>query len=159
MKFNTVYLKKEGKDYKKRMIKYIQEEVKKQDWVKVENQFLYMDEFVYMNSKGRDSDNLKKLQQDSISESGVVWTDDTWCLPRTQRILIDKNNPRIEVIITPCEFIGIFDNYEQLQQFKIKCETCGRYKRNCSILNKALDGRIQQEIIDMVCGKYKGEQK
>lgn len=154
MKFNTVYLKKEGKEYKKKMIQYILEEIKKQEWIKAENQFLYMDEIVFSNKKGRDSDNLKKLQQDCITESGVVWTDDTWCLPRTQRILIDKNNPRIELTITPCEFIGIFDNQHQLQEFKQQCEVCKRYKRNCSILKNALDGRIQDEIVDLTCSEF-----
>lgn len=154
MKFNTVYLKKEGKEYKKKMIQYILEEVKRQEWDKVEDRFMYMDEIVFMGSKGRDSDNLKKLQQDCITESGVVWKDDTWCLPRTQRILIDRKNPRIELVITPCEFIGIFDNEEQLQTFKMQCEMCKRYKRNCSILNNALDSRVQDEIVGLNCSKF-----
>lgn len=41
-KFGSTYLKKEGKDYKERMIKYIKEEVDKQGWKKVEDRFLYM---------------------------------------------------------------------------------------------------------------------
>lgn len=53
-KFGSVYLKKEGKEYKKRMIKYIECEVEKQGWEKVENRFLYMDEVIYSNRKGRD---------------------------------------------------------------------------------------------------------
>ncbi|MGJ0846429.1 RusA family crossover junction endodeoxyribonuclease [Tissierella praeacuta] len=156
-KFGSTYLKKEGKSYKERMIEYIHEEVKKQDWIKVENRFLYMDEIIFSNRKGRDSDNFKKLQQDCITESGVVWTDDTWCLPRTQRLLIDKNNPRIELIITPCDFIGIFDNEQQLQGFKAnQCLQCNRYKRNCSILKYALDNKIQEEISkDLKCSKFK----
>lgn len=138
------------------MMKYIEEEVKKQKWTKIENQFLYMDEIIFSNRKGRDSDNFKKLQQDCITESRVVWTDDTWCLPRTQRLLIDKKNPRIELIITPCDFIGIFDDERQLKEFKqIQCLQCNRYKRNCSILNNALEGRIQEEIDDkLICKKF-----
>ncbi len=62
MKFNSVYLKKEGKEYKKRMIEYIRDEVEKQNWDKVEGKFLYMDEIIYSNRKGRDPDNFKKLQ-------------------------------------------------------------------------------------------------
>lgn len=53
-KFGSTYLKKEGKDYKKRMIKYIEGEVAKQGWDKVEDRFLYMDEVIYSNRKGRD---------------------------------------------------------------------------------------------------------
>lgn len=156
-KFGATYLKKEGKDYKERMIKYIHEEVEKQNWIKVENRFLYMDEIIFSNRKGRDSDNFKKLQQDCITESSVVWTDDTWCLPRTQRLLIDKDNPRIELVITPCDFIGIFDNEQKLQEFKnSQCLQCNRYKRNCSILNNALEGKIQKEISkELRCSKFK----
>lgn len=61
-KFGSTYLKKEGKNYKKRMIKYIREEASEQKWNKVEGKFLYMDEIIYSNRKGRDPDNFKKLQ-------------------------------------------------------------------------------------------------
>ena len=49
----------------------------------------------------------------------------------------------------------VFDHQEQLNEFEEKCRTCKRYSRNCSILNKAKEGRIQEEIQDMVCSKYK----
>ena len=155
MKYGNVYLKKEGKEYKKRMVKYIKEEVSNQKWDKVEGRFLYMDEIVYLNRKGRDADNLKKLQQDCITESGVVWEDDSWCLPRTQRILIDKDNPRIELIITPCNFIGIFDDKQQLKEFVKICKDCRRYNNNCTILQGATEGRIQEEINNIKCTKFK----
>ena len=137
------------------MVTYIVEEVSKQKWNKVYGRFLYMDEVVYLNRKGRDSDNLKKLQQDCITESGVVWEDDSWCLPRTERIYIDSANPRIELIITPCEFIGIFDNEQELKRFKEQCEKCRRYKNNCSILKKSIEGRIQKEINNLECSNYR----
>lgn len=153
MKFNTVYLKKEGKDYKKQMIKYIQEEVKKQEWNKIENKFIYLDEIIYMNKKGRDSDNLKKLTQDCITESLVVWTDDTYCLPRTQRILIDSNNPRIDLILTVSDYIGIFDNADDYNKFiNTYCSKCKKgnkigQKGGCSIYKQALESRIQDNLI------------
>lgn len=154
-KFGSVYLKREGKDYKERMIEYIKKEAKKQGWSKVMGKFLYMDEVIYMNQKGRDPDNLKKLQQDCITESGVVWEDDSWCLPRTNRVFIDKFNPRIEIVITPCDFIGIFDDNVCLQKFKRQCVECRRYKNNCSILRQALESRIQPEIVDFECSEFK----
>ena len=111
-----------------------------------------MDEIIYSNRAGRDSDNFKKLQQDCITESEVVWSDDKWVLPRTNRIFIDSNNPRIELVITPTEFIGIFDNEKELHSFKQQCVNCRRYRNNCSILRKALEARIQKEIDeDLVC--------
>ena len=100
-------------------------------------------------------DNFKKLQQDCITESKVVWEDDSWCLPRTQRLLIDSANPRIELIITPCEFVGIFDDNQQFREFEQRCINCTWYTNNCSILRKATEGRIQEEICDLVCSEFK----
>jgi len=160
-KFGSTYLKKEGKDYKNRMIKYIKEEVESQQWIKLDKgQYCYIDEIVYFNCAGRDADNLKKLQQDSITKSGVVWHDDTFALPRTNRVYIDSNNPRIEMEIFKVDFIGIFDDTESMDLFTSRCKICNRYKRNCSILNKAIEGRIQDEIIKCneywLCNKFKG---
>lgn len=154
-KFGTFYLKKKGKDYKKKMIEYILGEVEKQSWIKPVDTFLYMDEIVYFNRKGRDADNLKKLQQDSITESGVVWEDDSLALPRTNRILIDKYNPRVEVVISEAPFVGVFDNQEHYESFEGKCKDCKRYKNNCSILRELTEGRIHIEVDkDFNCNKY-----
>ena len=137
------------------MTKYIKKEVEKQNWDKIEGRFLHMDEVIYSNRKGRDPDNFKKLQQDCITESGVVWCDDSYCLPRTQRLYIDSTNPRIELVITPTEFVGIFDNEKIAKAFEGRCKNCKRYKNNCSILRKALEGRIQREINeDLICSEF-----
>ena len=166
-KFGSTYLKKEGRDYKKINANYIKEQVKKQGWEKLlENEYCYLDEIVYMNKKGRDSDNLKKLTQDTITESDVVWFDDTYCLPRTNRIYIDSEYPRIEIIITSTETKGIFDDEEQYLNFESNCKCCSNYRNgSCSKLKKALENRIQKEIIinndnnKWVCTSYKLKNK
>lgn len=147
-KFGSTYLKKEGKDYKKNNGKYIKEEVEKQGWKQLkENEYCYLDEVVYMNKKGRDSDNLKKLTQDTITESDCVWLDDTYCLPRTNRIYIDSENPRIELTISFTGSKGIFDSKEDFIEFENKCKICMNYRKgSCSKLNKSLENRIQKEI-------------
>ncbi|HDK7176504.1 TPA: RusA family crossover junction endodeoxyribonuclease [Clostridium botulinum] len=151
-KFGRTYLKREGKIYKKRMIKLIQQEVKKQNWIKLEHTFVYLDEIVYMNKKGRDADNLKKLTQDCITESNVVWTDDTYCWARTQRVLIDSNNPRIEIEIFPTDYIGIFDNRADYNKFiNAYCKNCKKgnkigQKGGCSIYKNALESRVQENL-------------
>lgn len=147
-KFGSTYLKKEGKDYKKEMIKYIQEEVQKQNWIKLEDTFIYLDEVVYMNKKGRDADNLKKLTQDCITESNCVWTDDTYCWSRTQRVLIDKNKPRIELCLSNANVVGIFDSQLDYNLFLNEyCNQCKKDKNKCTIHKNALESRIQDEII------------
>lgn len=157
-KFGSTYLKKEGKDYKTRMIKYIKEEVIKQQWNKVEDGFIYLDEVVYMNKKGRDADNLKKLTQDCLTESGVIWLDDTYCWARTQRVFIDSNNPRIELTLTIAPYIGIFNNKNEYELFlRSFCNKCTKDKNRCTIHRKALESRVQEDldITEKVCKKFK----
>lgn len=130
------------------MIALIQDEVKKQQWIKVENEFIYMDEVVVMNKKGRDADNLKKLTQDSITESGVVWTDDTYCLARTQRIYIDPNSPRIELTISVANHKGIYNNIDEYNNFiSTYCNNCYKNKDKCVLLRESLESRINENII------------
>ena len=160
-RFGTKYLKREGKEYKSKVSKYVKEEVKKQKWDKLlKGQYCYLDEVVYMNKAGRDTDNLKKLTQDSITMSDVVWEDDTYCLPRTNRVYIDKDNPRIELIITQVKFIGVFDNKRIMNDFISKCKTCNRYRKgSCGILKDSLDNKITKEVNkinnNFECNKYK----
>ena len=64
-------------------------------------------------------------------------------------------NPRVEITIRKVDYVGIFNNEEHLCGFEDKCKSCSRYKRNCKILRQAKEGRIQEEITDFVCSKYK----
>lgn len=90
---------------------------------------------------------------DAITETALIWVDDNVVCERCQQILYDSENPRIEINIYPVEYIGIFANKEELKKFESLCVGCTRYKRNCSILNKAKEGRIQKEICNFVCQK------
>ena len=84
----------------------------------------------------------------------AVWVDDNVTCERVQRIYYDSENPRIELTIRPVNYIGVFDDAPQLEEFKSRCIGCKRYKRNCSLLKKAIEGRIQPEIHDGECDKY-----
>lgn len=152
-------MKKEGKLYKENAKTYIVKEANKQKWIKLKTEeYCYLDVVVYMNKKGRDADNLFKLIQDSITESNCVWEDDTYALSRTNRIYIDKNNPRVILSLKPTNTIGIFDNKRSYEEFKNKCEKCKSFNRNCKIHRQALENRIQEEIVreDMWrCLKFK----
>jgi hypothetical protein len=53
------------------------------------------------------------------------------------------------------EYIGIFDNAAQFDEFTSRCVGCSRYANNCSVLRRAKEGRIDKEIQDGVCTKYK----
>ena len=153
---SMVYETKEAKDYKKAFKKIIEEEVKKQNWTREVNdtQHFFIDAVFYFDRIDKDCANYEKCLDDTITETQLIWKDDNVALFRPQRIYYDKDNPRIELIIYPVEYIGIFDNDDDKVKFEDKCKTCKRYARNCSLLRKAIEGRVQPEIKDYVCEKY-----
>ncbi|MGG3920337.1 RusA family crossover junction endodeoxyribonuclease [Geobacillus thermodenitrificans] len=151
-------MSEEGKKLKEQIqletIKQLQSQEWDYEWTKTN--YIYQDCYIYMNRMGRDDNNIFKLLNDSLEK--IVYENDSRVLTRTQRILIDKYNPRVELVLSQTPFIGIFDDKEQLKKFESKCKTCRRYKNNCSILKKAKEGRIQKEIDENLnCIKYKKE--
>lgn len=148
----------EAKKYKKEFGEEIKKQVEKQGWIYDETglQHYYVDCMFYFDRVDKDCNNYFKCSLDCITETGVVWKDDNIVCERVMGIYYDSVNPRIEMIIYPVSYVGIFGNQEQLNNFESKCKTCSRYKRNCSLLKNAKTGRIQESIQDFVCSKYKG---
>lgn len=137
----------------------IQEQATKQlteqvwDYEYTKDHYIFMDAIIYFNRLGRDDNNIYKLNNDALEK--IVYDNDSRVLTRTQRIYYDKDNPRVELTFTPVDYIGIFDNQNELDDFESKCKSCMRYARNCSILIAAKEGRIQEEIVDKKCEKFK----
>lgn len=150
---SIVYETKEAKDYKKKFKKIIEEQVKVQGWDMEVNatQHFYIDAVFYFDRIDKDCSNYEKCLDDAITETQLIWKDDNVALFRPQRIYYDSKSPRIELSIYPCDYIGVFDNASQLEQFESRCIGCKRYKRNCSILQKSKEGRIQEEVNNGVC--------
>lgn len=160
----TMYETADAKKYKKEFIKYIKEEIKKQKFVHLPNktQHFYVDCDFYFARIDQDANNYFKIMLDAITDTGMIWVDDNVTCERVNKILYDNKNPRIELTIRPVEYVGIFDNNEQLELFKNRCTSCSRYRGGvCSILKKAIEGRVQEDI-DMQnfnCIKYKEKKK
>ena len=152
----TMYETSDAKKYKKDFIKYINKEIEKQNWNLIPNktQHFYIDCVFYFDRVDKDPNNYFKLLLDSITETQKIWLDDNVTCERVNGILYDSKNPHIDISIYPVDYVGIFPTINQLDEFKSNCITCKRYKRNCSILNKAVEGRIQEEIENLVCSKY-----
>lgn len=152
------YKTQEVKSFQKKFQEYIKEQVKIQNWnLPVDPaQHFYVDAVFYFPRLDLDPNNYFKVSLDTITETGLIWADDNVVCERVQRIYYDSSNPRIEMTVYPVDYIGIFDNKVQLDEFESKCKTCSRYARNCSILKKAKEGRIQEEIQNLECSKYKG---
>ena len=150
------YKTKESTDYKKQFIDYVKKEVEKQGWkFRAGDKHLYVDCIFYFPRIDMDTNNYFKLLLDSITESRVVWDDDNFVCERVNRIFYDSKNPRIELVIYDVPYIGIFDTEAEKDQFIKKCSNCKRYARNCSILKNALNGKIQSDIENKICLKYK----
>jgi crossover junction endodeoxyribonuclease RusA len=155
------YCTKEAKAYKKYFTQYVKDEAAKQGWDLTPNewQHFYIDAVFYFPRLDLDPNNHLKILLDSITDSKVIWIDDNVACERVQAIYYDAQNPRIELTIHPVDYVGIFKDEETLKEFEDKCRQCSRYSRNCSILRKAKEGRVQEETDGCVCKKYsvKGE--
>lgn len=159
-KIVMAYKPKTTKDFEKKFGKYIKEEMDKQGWVKPnKNQFVNVHTTFYFPRIDMDANNYFKCLLDVMTEVGV-WEDDNITQESVDRIYYDSKNPRIEVTLTLSNNIGIFNNEEDYIEFKSKCEECSWFKEGkCSIHKKALESRIQDEIVlkdeRWVCNKFK----
>ena len=155
------YKTSEAVKYQKEFTKYVKEQVKLQGWQKSDNKFqhYYMDCHFYFPRIDMDANNYFKCMADAITDSECVWIDDVQLCERVQGINYDTKNPRIELEIRAVDYIGIFKDISQLEQFESNCIGCSKYNRNCSLLTRAKEGRIQEEIQDLKCSKYKVNKK
>lgn len=151
---------KKAKDYKRYVKTVVKREIQRQNWeFKGKDEYLDIHLKYYMNKKRKDADNLGKVLFDALMEGGV-YIDDDILIPKVDNVYIDKYNPRVELSISVSDKMGIFDNKEHLNTFmENNCLQCKRhyYKRQCSIITKALENRIEPQIdLDkLVCNEKK----
>lgn len=154
------YKTQDAVKYQKEFLKYVQNEVKKQNWILSDNRFqhYFVSAVFYFPRIDMDCNNYWKVCFDSITDSNCVWLDDTQACEQVKAIYYDSDNPRIELEITKVPYIGIFNNHTQLEEFESNCIHCSKYKEGqCSILRRAKEGRIQEDINNMTCSKYKSK--
>lgn len=153
----TCYKTQTAKNFQKKFTEYVKKQARQQGWITDLNPFqhYYVDTIYYFPRVDMDTNNYWKVAFDAITDSKVIWTDDNMACERVQGVFYDSENPRIEYTIYKTDFTGIFENHEQCDEFITKCKTCKRYYRNCSLLKNACEGRIQKEIENNICNKYK----
>lgn len=152
------YKTSEATKYQKEFTQYVKQQVKEQGWKISDNKYQHyrVDIIFYFPRVDMDCNNYYKCCFDSITESGCVWIDDTQACESVKAIRYDSKNPRMEIQIYEMDYIGIFDNRAQLEEFRTNCIQCSRYKEGkCSLLVKSLEGRIQEEIENNICSKFK----
>lgn len=150
------YKTPEAVKYREEFADYVCAEVGKQGWGHEVNksQHFYVDAVFYFPHVDLDANNYFKVMLDAITDTQMIWADDNVVCERVQAIYYDSDNPRVELTIHPVDYIGVFENASQLEKFKSNCIGCKRYKRNCSLLKRAIEGRIQKEIHDGLCDAY-----
>jgi Holliday junction resolvase RusA-like endonuclease len=124
------------------------------DWTK--EGYCYLDTVIYFARRGTDDNNIYKLLCDALES--ICYDNDSRILVRTQKIMYSPNNPRVEVSITPVEYVGVFDSEEEAKNFENMCSDCSRYRKgSCSILKDSLNGTEREEIdLDQFdCTEYK----
>lgn len=158
----TMYETAEAKKYKKEFIKYVKEEIIKQKWDinYTKDKHFYFDTIFHFDRVDKDEQNYYKCLCDALN--GLAYIDDRNILTRCFKIDYDTVNPRIEIIIHPVDYIGIFNNENALNNFKDNyCHNnCNRFSRNCSILRNAIEGRVSEvseyiDIQNMKCNAFK----
>lgn len=151
------YKTPEALRYRSEFADYVTREADTQDWTvpASDNRHIYVDAVFYFPRVDMDSSNYFKVLLDSITDTKKIWKDDNVACERVQAVYYDKDNPRIELHIHPVDYIGIFKDVSHYDAFMSMCADCVRGTRNCSVQKKATEGRVQEEVINGVCTKFK----
>lgn len=154
------YKTSEAVKYQNEFAEYVKKETERQNWIKSDNKFqhYYMDCVFYFPRIDLDANNYFKCLADAITQSESVWIDDTQLCERVQGIYYTQEKPRIELEIFPVSYIGIFSDISHLDDFRSKCIQCRKYRDGkCSLLKKAIEGRLQSAIVNYECQQYKNQ--
>lgn len=152
-------LSKAGTKRKEEIATQAKQQMKSQEWDYewTKENFVYQDAVIHFARRGSDDNNIYKLLNDTLE--GIAYDNDSRVLVRTQRIVYDSKNPRVEVTLTPVDFVGIFKNQKEADEFNDRCLDCSRYLNGrCSILVDSMIGTVREEIgsiDDPVCIKRK----
>jgi len=96
-KGNKRIKKKKARDFEKECEKLTKEYIGKLGYVYPEKTKVACYMWFYMpDLRRRDSHNTIKLMMDSI-EKGGLYADDRYVMPRIQDVLLDRDNPRVEM--------------------------------------------------------------
>ena len=95
-------LKKEAKEWIANTQRITKEACEQQGWSKVCGKKIIMEITTYWKDKRRhDVHNGIKITADAIE--GIAYDDDKWVLPRYIDFDVDKENPRLEIVIREME--------------------------------------------------------
>lgn len=155
-----LYETKQAKDFKKRFKAYLKREVKKQKWdlEQTRDGHFYLDCVFIQARTNSDNNNYYKILCDSLT--GIVTIDDKNVLVRTQKVMYNAKNPSFKAVLHKVGYTGIFNSDEAQESFiNSNCLSCKKKTESCTILRKAKEGRIQDDIFQdngfITCKKRK----
>ena len=155
------YCTQEASKYKKEFAQYVGQEVIRQGYnLKPDPmRHFYVDCDFYFPRLNMDANNYYKCLLDAITDTKLIWLDDNVVCERTNSIRYDTTNPRVEIYIHPVDYIGVFDSASHLEEFESRCIGCVRHARNCSLLDGAIHGRVNELVHDGICDGFKKKKK
>lgn len=153
------YPSQETESFYEQVLPYIREEIHKQGWkMPPRDKYVVIKCVFYLHKKGADADNYFKCSVDALEKAGVV-INDSYIIPQAMDVLVDKDNPHIEMEIIQSEKLGVFSNEEEMEDFKREyCDKCRRRNKDKCIVFKGLyENRIHALNEDGSCKEFKGE--
>lgn len=135
----------ESTAYKEKMAIVLKRAIHEQGWdkkVTEEDHWILECEFV-QTRRNQDSHNFFKILIDSLV--GHVIMDDKNVLVKTNNVKYDKKG-KTKIRLTRADYIGLFDNEEQINRFESDfCSSCSKQVR-CVKLDKARTGDLRSGI-------------
>lgn len=138
------YPSEETEAFYHQTLRYIEGEIKEQGWITpLHDKYILVEATMYLRRAGSDCDNYWKCTLDALEKTDVV-INDTQIVPRVINVFIDKDSPRVELTVTIMDKVGIFDNEEEMEEFKKNnCDKCTRRnKTHCTVFKGFLEARV-----------------
>ena len=155
------YPSKGNVEYKKIFEPYIKQIVKDSGWDKeiTRGKHYILNAIIYFGRIDQDEQNYWKMPCDIMND--IVYIDDSNILTRCTRIYYTYNKnipPHIEFELFPVDYIGIFNDIEEYDNFIDKCVTCRNYKDGaCKKLEEFMAYKITEhfDVNTRECLKFK----
>lgn len=148
------YKSTETKQYESIAGKIVREAMKEYEWTTPPKEaFIIAHTTFYFARINQDDNNYYKVPLDVLEGAGAI-LNDCKVMVRTEDILIDSENPRMEIELKVSEKMGVFKNSEEFERFKEKnCSQCSRLNRNCRLLKDFLENKKYSQIAHNICLK------
>lgn len=135
-----------SKKWKRKVTPIIKEAIIDQGW-HCTPRGIWLDVHIdyYFERMGQDPNNYLKTLYDVMEDCGVYENDDM-AKPKTGIVVIDKFNPRLEIVVSIAEQVGVFRNKNDRDKF-IDDYSDTMVSRSFNALMKKLDeSRITEEV-------------